>query len=33
MTVLAGMVFRLKVIGPLHAADQPGETPILAEAL
>jgi hypothetical protein len=33
MTVIAGMVFRLRVVGPLHAADQPGETPILAEAL
>ena len=31
--LIAGMVFRLRVIGPLHAADQPGETPILAEAL
>ena len=33
MTVIAGMVFRLRVIGPLQAADQPGAAPILAEAL
>ena len=28
--LIAGMVFRLRMIGPFHAADQPGETPILA---
>ncbi|MDH4301789.1 MAG: PDZ domain-containing protein [Nitrospira sp.] len=27
MAVIAGMVFSLMVIGPLHAADQPGEAP------
>jgi hypothetical protein len=27
--LIAGMVFRLRVIGRLLAADQPGETPIL----
>jgi hypothetical protein len=27
--LIAGLVFRLRVIGPFHAADQPGETPIL----
>ena len=27
MAVIAGMLFSLMVIGPLHAADQPGEAP------
>jgi len=31
--LIAGMVFRLRVIGPIHAPDQPGEAPILAEDL
>jgi S1-C subfamily serine protease len=27
MAIIVGMVFSLMVIGPLHAADQPGEAP------